>query len=183
MDVVAEESIQHKYQLLGEIFNERERRLWAAVEASQLGRGGISMVARATGLSRTTIYQGLEELGQGQAKGGLGRERVRAAGGGRKRLTEKDPQILAYLEQLVDPTTRGDPESPLRWTCKSTRQLAEALKQQGHRVGRQKVCELLGALGYSLQSNRKTREGGDHADRDAQFAHINAQVNFNTRDI
>ena len=177
MDVVAEESIQHKYQLLGEIFNERERRLWAAVEASQLGRGGISMVARATGLSRTTIYQGLEELGQGQAKGGLGRERVRAAGGGRKRLTEKDPQILAYLEQLVDPTTRGDPESPLRWTCKSTRQLAEALKRQGHPVGRQKVCELLGALGYSLQSNRKTREGADHVDRDAQFAHINAQVN------
>jgi transposase len=177
MDVVAEESIQHKYQLLGEIFDERERRLWAAVEASELGRGGISTVARATGLSRTTIYQGLEELGQGQAKGGLGRERVRAAGGGRKRLTEKDPQILACLEQLVEPTMRGDPESPLRWTCKSTRQLAEALKRQGHPVGRQKVCELLGALGYSLQSNRKTREGADHVDRDAQFAHINAQVN------
>jgi len=176
MDVVAEESIQHKYQLLGEIFDERERRLWAAVEASELGRGGVSAVARATGLSRTTIYQGLEELGQRPAKGRLGRERVRAAGGGRKRLTEKDPQILSCLEQLVEPATRGDRESPLRWTCKSTRQLAEVLKRQGHPVGREKVCELLGALGYSLQSNRKTREGGDPVDRDAQFAHINAQV-------
>ena len=104
------------------------------------------------------------------------RDRIRAAGGGRKSLTDKDPHLLDQLEQLVEPTARGDPQSPLRWTCKSTRQLAEALKRQGHPVGRQKVCELLGALGYSLQANRKSREGSDHADRDAQFAHINAQV-------
>ena len=177
MDAIDEESIQRKYQLLGELFNARERRLWAAVEAGELGRGGISTVARATGLSRTTIYQGLEELGQRGSGGDLRRDRIRSAGGGRKPVTEKDPKMLSRLEQLVEPTTRGDPESPLRWTCKSTRELSEALKQQGHPIGRQKVCELLNTLGYSLQANRKTREGRDHEDRDAQFKHINAQVN------
>lgn len=177
MDEALREAIQRKYRLLGQILDERGRRLWAAVEAGQLGRGGVSAVAVATGLSRTTIYQGMEELGKDQAGDGLRRQRVRASGGGRKRLTEKDPQILASLEKLVEPTTRGDPESPLRWICKSTRQLAEVLKQQGHSVGRQKVCELLGELGYSLQANRKTREGSDHADRNAQFDHINEQVN------
>ena len=177
MNGTAEQMIRRKHQLLGEIFNERERRLWAAVEASQLGRGGISTVARATGLSRTTLYQGLEELGQDQTGAGLRRSRVRGKGGGRKRLTEKDPQLLASLEKLVEPTTRGDPESPLRWTCKSTRQLAAVLREQGHPVGRQKVSELLDTLGYSLQANRKTREGSAHVDRDAQFEHINARVN------
>ena len=177
MDEAPREAIQRKYRLLGQILDERGRRLWAAVEAGQLGRGGVSAVAVATGLSRTTIYQGMEELGKDQAGDGLRRQRVRASGGGRKRLTEKDPQILASLEKLVEPRTRGDPESPLRWICKSTRQLAEVLKQQGHSVGRQKVCELLGELGYSLQANRKTREGSDHADRNAQFDHINEQVN------
>lgn len=177
MDEALREAIQRKYRLLGQILDERGRRLWAAVEASQLGRGGISAVAVATGLSRTTIYQGMEELGKDQAGDGLPRQRVRASGGGRKRPTERDPQILASLEKLAEPTTRGDPELPLRWICKSTRQLAEVLKQQGHSVGRQKVCELLGELGYSLQANRKTREGSDHADRNAQFDHINEQVN------
>jgi hypothetical protein len=176
VDAEAEQSIQEKYQLLSAVFNERERRLWAAVEAGQLGRGGISTVARATGLSRTTIHQGLSELAEGRSGDGLKRDRVRTLGGGRKAVTEKDPQLLASLERLVEPTTRGDPESALRWTCKSTRQLAEALERAGHAVGRQKVSELLAALGYSLQGNRKTREGSDHADRDAQFAHINAQV-------
>jgi len=176
MNSATEQIIRRKYHLLGETFNERQRRLWAAVEASPLGRGGISTVARATGLSRTTIYQGLEELGQDQTEAGLRRQRVRSQGGGRKRLTEKDPQILASLEKLVEPTTRGDPESPLRWTCKSTRQLAAVLQKQGHPVGRQKVSELLDTLGYSLQANRKTREGSAHVDRDAQFEHINAQV-------
>ena len=176
MDAAAEQSIHQKYQLLGEIFNERERRLWAAVEARLLGRGGISTVARATGLSRTTIYQGLNELAQSGSGAGLRRERVRAEGGGRKTLTEKDPQLLARLERLVEPTTRGDPESALRWTCKSTRQLAAALGRAGHPVGRQKVSELLAALGYSLQGNRKTREGSEHVDRNAQFEHINEQV-------
>jgi len=177
MDAVDEETMQRKYQVLRGLFNERERRLWAAVEASELGRGGISMVARARGLSRNTIYQGLGELRHREAGSDLRRDRIRSAGGGSQRLTEKDPDILTRLEQLVEPTTRGDPESPLRWTCKSTRQLAEALKQQGHPIGRQKVCELLNTLGYSLQANRKTREGRDHVDRDAQFKHINAQVN------
>jgi transposase len=146
------------------------------VEAQQLGRGGISTVAEATGLSRTTIYQGLHELEEGQFGAGLKRARVRAEGGGRKALTQKDPQLLARLERLVEPTTRGDPESALRWTCKSTRQLADALGRAGHPIGRQKVSELLAALGYSLQGNRKTREGSAHVDRDAQFEHINDQV-------
>jgi hypothetical protein len=176
MDAGTRESIKEKYRILGEIFNERARRVWAAVEAQQLGRGGISTVAEATGLSRTTIYQGLNELQAGRSGAGLKRDRVRAEGGGRKALTEKDPQLLARLERLVEPTTRGDPESALRWTCKSTRQLAEALAGAGHPIGRQKVSELLAALGYSLQGNRKTREGSDHIDRDAQFEHINDQV-------
>jgi transposase len=176
MDANAEHSIRLKYELLSDILDERGRRLWAALEARQLARGGVAMVSRATGLSRTTIYQGLEEWAQRQGPGALRRERTRAPGGGRKPLIAKDPQVLELLERLVDPVTRGDPESPLRWTLKSTRQLAEVLTRQGHPVGRQKVSELLGKLGYSLQANRKTREGRDHADRDAQFAYINQQV-------
>ncbi|AGA90791.1 Rhodopirellula transposase [Thioflavicoccus mobilis 8321] len=171
-----EESIARKYRVLGELFDERERRLWAAVEAGELGRGVISLIARAPGLSRNAISRGLDELAGVQRGETLPQGRIRAAGGGRKSLTEKDPQLLEALERLVEPMTRGDPQSPLRWTCKSTRQLAQALKRQGHPVGRQKVCELLGALGYSLQANRKSHEGSNHADRDAQFAHINAQV-------
>jgi len=176
MEASSQQAIQRKYELLGNIFDERSRRYWAAAEASELGRGGVSLVARATGLSRTTIYQGMEELRRGAGLEARVREHVRAAGGGRWRLTQKNPEIGRLLEQWVEPTTRGDPESPLRWTCKSTRQLAEALRRQGHTVGRQKVCELLGQLGYSLQANRKTHEGSGHADRDAQFEHINAQV-------
>lgn len=171
-----EQSIQGKYRQLAEIFDERERRLWAAVEAQQLGRGGISTVAKATGLSRTTIYQGLKELSECPSGAGLRRDRVRGEGGGRKALTAKDPRLLESLERLVEPSTCGDPQSALRWTCKSTRQLAEALHRAGHPVGRQTVSELLAALGYSLQGNRKTREGSEHEDRDAQFVHINAQV-------
>jgi transposase len=175
MEAVLEQSIHEKYRLLAQIFNERERRLWAAVEAQQLGRGGISTVAKATGLSRTTIYQGLGELSECSGDG-LRRDRVRAEGGGRKALTAKDPRLLESLERLVEPTTCGDPQSALRWTCKSTRQLAEALRHAGHLVGRQTVSELLATLGYSLQGNRKTREGSAHEDRDAQFEHINAEV-------
>jgi transposase len=176
MEAGLQQSIHEKYRLLAEIFNERERRLWAAVEAQQLGRGGISKVAKATGLSRTTIYQGMNELGECSSGADLRRDRVRAEGGGRKALTAKDPQLLESLERLVEPSTCGDPQSALRWTCKSTRQLAEALRRAGHTVGRQTVSELLAALGYSLQGNRKTREGSEHEDRDAQFGHINAQV-------
>lgn len=176
MEASVQQAVQRKYELLGGILDERGRRFWAAAEASELGRGGVSVVARATGLSRTTIYQGMAELHGDKKSPVLTRERIRAVGGGRRPLTQKDPQILALLERLVDPTTRGDPESPLRWTCKSTRQLADVLRDQGHVIGRQKVSELLGQLGYSLQANRKTREGSDHLDRDQQFEYINAQV-------
>ena len=176
MDAVLENTIHKKYELLGDMLDERGRRLWAAIEASELGRGGVSTVARATGLSRTTIYQGMTELEHSKSTEGLERKRVRAQGGGRKGLMAKDPEILAELEKLVDPNTRGDPESPLRWTCKSTRQLADALRAMGHSIGRQKVSELLGELGYSLQANRKIREGREHQDRDAQFEYINRQV-------
>lgn len=181
MDAVVESTLHKKYELLGEIFDERGRRLWAAVEASLIGRGGVSAVSRATGLSRTTIHQGLEELECWEHARGLARKPVLASGGGRKPLTTKDPGLLAALEQLVDPSTRGDPESPLRWTCKSTRQLADALGAVGHPVGRQKVSELLGELGYSLQANRKTREGSEHEHRDAQFEHINQLVKESQR--
>jgi DNA-binding phage protein len=176
MDAVVEKTIQQKFELLGDILGERGRRLWAAVEASHLGRGGISAVARATGLSRNTIYQGVEELGHRTTSESLARKRVRAAGGGRRPLAKRDPRVVEQLEKLVDPVTRGDPESPLRWTCKSTRQLADALRSLGHPIGRQKVSELLGELGYSLQANRKTREGSEHEDRDAQFQYINRLV-------
>jgi transposase len=176
MDATTEKSIQQKYDLLKGILDERGRRLWAAIEAELLGRGGVATVARATGLSRNTIYQGQGELAERQLRGWSYPKGVRKPGGGRKPLTDKNPALLESLERLVEPTTRGDPESPLRWTCKSTRQLAEALEQQGHPVGRQKVSELLAHLGYSLQANRKTREGSEHTDRDAQFEFINRQV-------
>lgn len=178
MDAALENRLYKKYKLLGNLLDERGRRLWAAIEANQLGRGGVSIVARATGMSRTTIYQGMEELERQEQPERLKtqRQRVRTLGGGRKSLTAKDPGVLAELEKLVDPSTRGDPESPLCWTCKSTRQLADALCAAGHSIGRQKVSELLGELGYSLQANRKTREGSEHADRDAQFEYISRQV-------
>ncbi|MHB8423025.1 MAG: ISAzo13-like element transposase-related protein, partial [Leptospirales bacterium] len=166
-----ETAIREKLQLLGPLFDERTRRLWAAAEARVIGHSGISVVARATGLSRTTIHQGIKDLTELHATEGLETERrIRAAGGGRKPLEAVDLTLLADLERLVDPVTRGDPESPLRWTCKSTRQLAAALEEQGHVVGRQKISDLLADLGYSLQANRKTKEGSaDHPDRDQQF--------------
>jgi hypothetical protein len=147
--------------------------MWAATEARAAGRGGISVVARATGIAYSTIVRGLKELASGD-HAAVGRER--RPGGGRKRSIDKDPTLLADLEALVEPTASGDPESPLRWTAKSVRQLAAALQAMGHAVSRQLVSELLAAAGYSLQANRKTREGPQHADRDAQFRYINQQV-------
>jgi Rhodopirellula transposase DDE domain len=147
--------------------------MWAATEARAAGRGGISVVARATGIAYSTIVRGLKELASGD-HAAVGRER--RPGGGRKRTIDKDPTLLADLEALVEPTASGDPESPLRWTAKSVRQLAAALQAMGHAVSRQLVSELLAAAGYSLQANRKTREGPQHADRDAQFRYINQQV-------
>ena len=168
-----------KYHALSERLDEATLRLWAAVEARQLGRGGVSIVAKAVGISRTTIYAGLAELDRaptaGSPKGGP-RRRVRAPGGGRKKLTAKDAALLQALDALVDPSSRGDPSSPLRWTCKSTTHLAEELARRGHRVSQRSVCDLLAELHFSLQSPRKTREGVHPPDRDAQFQHIAALV-------
>ena len=156
--------------------DERLRRQWAAAEARELGWGGVSLVARATGLSRPTITAGMQELDRPEAERTAQATRVRRPGGGRPPLTATDPGLLAALESLVEPVTRGDPESPLRWTCKSTRRLAEELARQDHRVGPRTVAALLHAAGYSLQANRKTREGSRHPDRNAQFEFINASV-------
>jgi transposase len=167
-------TIEAKYQALSGRLDEAALRVWAAAEARSLGRGGVSAVAKAIGMSRTTIHAGLSELEAPQlpASKGSGRPRVRAAGGGRKKLTDKDASLLRALDALVEPTSRGDPMSPLRWTCKSTYRLSEELKRQGYDVSQRTVCDLLGQMGFSLQSTRKTREGGKHEDRDAQFTHI-----------
>jgi len=177
---VADE-IEVKYRALADRLDEATLRLWAAVEARSLGRGGVSAVARAVGLSRTTIHAGLAEL-SGAAPPARGEAaapkagRVRVAGGGRKKLVAKDATLLSDLDALVEPVTRGDPQSMLRWTCKSTTRLAQELNRQGHQVSQRSVCDLLAQLHYSLQSTRKTREGSQHPDRDAQFRHIAAMV-------
>jgi len=170
------QTIEAKYLALADRLDEATLRLWVATEARSLGRGGVSVVAKAAGVSRTTIYAGLAELDQGPAHGrvapALDSGRVRAPGGGRKPLVSTDPTLLADLDALVEPTTRGDPQSALRWTCKSTTRLAQELNQQGHSVSQRTVCDLLAQLNYSLQSVRKTREGAQNPDRDAQFQHI-----------
>ncbi len=168
-----EAEIRAKYRALAPTMNERVCRLWAGTEAQALGHGGIAVVARATGLARNTIQRGLREL-TGPAPGPP--DRVRRAGGGRKPATAVNPSLTPALERLVEPVTRGDPESPLRWTCKSTRTLAAELTAQGHAVSHVVVARLLAALGYSLQANRKTQEGTSHPDRDAQCAHLNAAI-------
>jgi hypothetical protein len=173
------QSVRQKYQSLQLSMSERLRRLWAAAEAVSLGRGGITAVALATGLSRTTIWEGMNDLrGSGEDAGGasLPPGRSRRYGGGRKAAVKADPGLLSDLESLVEPTERGDPESPLRWTCKSTRKLAEQLRAKGHLVGERTVSAILHLRGYSLQSNRKTKEGGGHPDRDQQFEYINRRV-------
>jgi hypothetical protein len=156
--------------------DERMRRQWAATEAMALGWGGISHVANATGISRTTILAGVRESKAQEARETLPNHRIRRPGGGRKLLVETDPGLWDALDALVEPVTRGHPETPLRWTCKSTRQLAEELTRQRHPVSDRTVACLLYAAGYSLQANRKTREGKDHPDRNAQFEYISQQV-------
>ena len=168
-----EEAIKRRFELVARELNERTRRLVAAAEAMALGWGGISAVARATGVSQRAIRQGIKELLEER---GTSDGRIRRTGGGRKKTVSKEPSLCKDLEGLVEPVTRGDPESPLRWTCKSVRKLAAELQQMGHRISYQLVSELLHELGYSLQANRKTREGGTHPDRDAQFEHLNAQA-------
>jgi len=157
--------------------DERLRRHWAASEAMALGWGGVTAVAAATGLARNTILAGTREIEHRQAhpKAAVS-ERIRGIGGGRKRLTETDPGLQKALEKLVEPATRGHPESPLRWTCKSTSKLAEELKRQNHPVTDRTVAALLKQVGYSLQANRKTREGSSHPDRNEQFEYINRKV-------
>jgi transposase len=151
--------------------NERDRRLALAVEAKSWGRGGISAVRQATGASKTTIRRGITELDNDPAEGSS--DRVRAPGGGRKKSEVTDPELLKALENLIEPETRGDPESPLRWTTKSTRKLAEGLTEAGHSISHTAVAKLLHFLGYSLQSTRKKMEGSQHPDRDDQFRYIN----------
>jgi hypothetical protein len=168
--------IREKFVALAPVMDERTRRLWAATEAQALGHGGPTLVARATGISRSTLHLGLRELEHDASRPlALGRG-VRRPGGGRKALTAREPTLVTALEALVEPTSRGDPQGPLRWTCKSVRQLATELRQQGHTVGRHTVAHLLASLGYRLQANRKTKEGTSHPDRNAHFAYINARV-------
>lgn len=165
--------IAEKYQSLRSVMDERMRRLWAATEARALGYGGVSTVARAIGLTRPTITAGIKEIGAARTVTRVDTtQRQRRQGAGRPRVAALDPALVPALEALIEPTTRGDPMSPLRWTCKSVRILAAELTHRGHTVSYQTVGELLHALGYSLQANRKTREGASHPDRNNQFEHI-----------
>ena len=165
--------LQKKLAGVWPLLDERTRRLLAANEARAMGRCGVSAVSRACGLSRKAISKGIKEIEAGTAPlpG-----RVRQPGGGRRKITEHDPRLTGAMERMIDPEMRGDPESPLRWTCKSTRTLAAQLSRQRHPISHTKVAQLLHDLGYSLQSNRKTEEGEDHPDRDAQFRYINTKV-------
>jgi hypothetical protein len=170
--------LRRKYESLDPIMNERVRRYWAATEASALGWGGVSAVAQATGLSRTTIQNGIKELEQRQSSTDfeVPSNYQRSPGGGRKPLTETDRHLQRDLKKLVESSTRGSPTSPLKWTCKSSRQLADELERKGHQVSYHTLTRMLEDLDYSLQGNRKTKEGSDHPDRDAQFEHINRKV-------
>ena len=167
--------IRKKFNALRSTLNERQRRLWAATEAVAIGRGGIACVGEATGLSRNTIRAGTRELKERKRRA-LEPQRVRRRGGGRKPLAHHDPDLPDALNALIEPTTRGDPESPLRWTCKRTRKLAAELTRQGHSISREGVARTLKAQKYSLQANRKTLEGKQHPDRNAQFEYINERV-------
>jgi transposase len=170
--------IENKYQGLSDELSERGRRRWAAVEAVSLGRGGISVVSAATGLAHSTIRRGVLELNTADTPP-TGRQR--RDGAGRRRAEVVDPSVKAALERLVEPESRGDPQSPLRWTCNSTRRLSKELTAQGHPIGPSTVRQLLKKAGYSLQANRKTREGKSHPDRDAQFRFINGRVKAQQR--
>jgi len=167
--------ITARFEALKSQLDERSRRLLAAAESQAIGKGGISLVARATGISRPVIRQGIADLKDPVA---LAPGRVRREGGGRKRAVVKDASLRTDLEGLLESTTRGDPEAPLRWTCKSVRQLTAELRRMKHQVSHQVVADLLHELGYSLQANRKTQEGASHPDRNAQFEHLNGKVKW-----
>ena len=170
---VAVESLARRYEALRPHLSERQRRLWLGAEARELGAGGAAVVASAVGVAADTVRRGRSELDAAQPPP-VGRSR--RPGGGRKRAEAHDRGLVAALEALIDPDTRGDPQSPLRWTCKSLRALAAALREQGHQVSEFVVRRLLLEAGYSLQANVKTAEGGEHPDRDAQFGYLNAQA-------
>ncbi len=172
--MIDESAIRMRFEVLAPVLDEQGRRRFAAAEAMAAGPGGVSAVMRATGIARSTIRRGLDELADGDAPDG---ERVRRAGGGRKPLSATDASLVDDLRSLVEPQTRGDPQSPLLWTCKSLRKLSQSLRDMGHKIGRTVVGELLYRLDYRLQANRKTREGTSHPDRDGQFRYINDQVN------
>jgi len=167
------DTLQAKYGALAPALTERSRRLWAATEARALGHGGIALVEQATGISRSTVQRGMREL---ESQPTLVSTRIRKPGGGRKKAVVKDARLVTDLEALVEPTAAGDPDSPLRWTTKSVRRLQMELEAMGHAVSHRLVAETLHSLDYSLQANRKTREGSSHPDRDAQFRYINEQV-------
>ena len=173
MRSTVQSALQEKLASVWPLLDERARRLFAASEARAIGRGGIAEVSRACGLSRKTVAKGIKEIESGEV---LSPGRIRKPGAGRKPVAYHDPGLIEALESLIDPSTRDDPETPLRWTCKSTRMLCKQLTQQKHPISHMKVSQLLHEHGYSLQGNRKTEEGGDHPDRDAQFCYINAQV-------
>ena len=171
-------AVAKKFRKLSSMMNEKLKRRWAACEALALGRGGLSAVADATGISRATIRKGIREVEQGfgDLASRIAGERIRQPGAGRPQLTAQDPGLVLALNRLIEPATRGEPTSPLLWTSKSTRKLAKQLQRQGHQVSYRTVARLLQDLGYSLQANRKTREGKQHPDRDAQFEYINKKV-------
>ena len=172
-DATIVNGIRNKYIALVDDLDERGRRRWAAIEAESIGRGGIAAVAEATGMSDRTVRNGIMEIREGRVVP-VGQQR--RTGGGRKPLEDGQPELVEAIEELVEPTERGDPQSPLRWTCKSLTNLQTELCAQGFTVGRAKISEVLRSLGYSLQGNRKTREGKEHPDRDSQFKHINKRV-------
>ena len=174
--MASEDEVKRRFAQLEGWLDERSRRLWAAAESAAHGRGGISLVARASGVSRRAIAVGLAELKQKPDHCVRTRRPIRQKGGGRKKTSLKDPNLLLDLENLVEPVTRGDPQSPLRWTCKSVRNLADELRAQGHQVSHMLVADLLHEQKYSLQANRKTKEGSSHPDRNAQFEYINAKA-------
>jgi hypothetical protein len=171
--VIDESAIRLRFEALGPVLDERGRRRFAAAEAMTAGRGGIAAVSRATGMARSTIGRALAEL---RGVAAVDAKRVRRPGGGRKPICATNAHLIEDLRSLVEPATRGDPQSPLLWTCKSLRKLAQGLQEMGHVVGRTLVGKLLHKLDYTLQSNRKTREGSSHPDRDVQFHYINDRV-------
>jgi hypothetical protein len=174
--VATEAEIKLRFSRLEGWLDERSRRLWAAAESAAHGRGGISLVARASGISRRAIAVGLAELRKKPDRSRRAHLPIRQKGGGRKKASLKDPNLVVDLEKLLEPVTRGDPQSPLRWTCKSVRNLADELRAQGHKVSHVLIAELLHEQKYSLQANRKTKEGSSHPDRNAQFEYINAKA-------